>query len=235
MMGKVVALIPVRGLHTGKTRLASDLSPEARVALTERMLRGVIRAAAGAAAVDTVAVISPDQAALALARSIDPAVETLTQWDIAPGLNAAVEAGRAWAERHGTAAITVLFGDLPLLTANDVRRLVTTPGSLVLAPDRHGTGTNALRLRLDGPGRRFRFQFGADSLHKHLAEAERVGLDVATITTPGTAYDLDTPEDWRALSRADQNRGTVAQSRTVASAIAAVRLDCPDAIEAGNL
>ena len=203
MNNGVVAVVPVRGLDTGKSRLASDLSPEARAALTRRMLHGVVQAAVDSGAVDAVAVISPDPAALAAARAADGAVTPLVQDPATPGLNAAVAAGRDWARRRGAAAVLVLFGDLPLLAAADVRRLVEHDQALVLAPDRYGAGTNALLLRLTGrethAAARFRFQFGAGSYARHVAEARRLGLEMATSSAPGTAFDLDTPDDWRTL------------------------------------
>ena len=206
--GGVVALVPVRGLRSGKNRLAGDLTPEARTALTGRMLRGVIRAALDSGAVETVGVISPDPAALALAREIDPAVVPLPQDPGKPGLNAAVAAGRDWALRRGAAALLVLFGDLPLLSVEDVRGLVAHDAPLVLARDRHGAGTNALLLRLDGEGARFRFQFGMGSYERHVAEAEGVGVEFVTSDAPGTAVDLDTPDDWRLLLEGD-GRGVI--------------------------
>ena len=207
--GGVVALVPVRGLRNGKTRLAEDLTVEARETLTWRMLRGVVRAALGSGVVAAVGVVSPDPAVLAMAAGIDRAVVPLAQDPGAPGLNAAVAAGRAWAQGRGAAALLVLFGDLPLLTGEDVRRLVAHEAAVVMAPDRHATGTNALLLRLDGEGRRFRFQFGAESYARHVAEAERLGLATATSVAPGTAVDLDTPEDWWMLLEGGGRGGAI--------------------------
>jgi 2-phospho-L-lactate guanylyltransferase len=81
-----------------------------------------------------------------------------------------------------------------------VRNLLRRDAPVVLAPDRHGTGTNALMLRLgNGPddGRDFAFHFGPGSYALHVDEAHRLGLDVATSLTAGTALDLDTPDDLR--------------------------------------
>src|SRR5690606_422821 len=92
---------------------------------------------------------------------------------------------------------------------------------VVIAPDRHGRGTNALMLRLragqsrpDVPldpdeqsGPVFRFQFGPGSYVLHRAEAERLGFDVATANMPGTALDLDTPAD---LDEMEQRTATFA-------------------------
>ena len=209
--GGIVALVPVRSLADGKTRLSEALSPEARSALTRRMLKGVVRAALDSGAVGPVAVVSPDPAALAVAAIEGTEVVPLLQDPDQSGLNGALAQGRDWALRRHAAALLILFGDLPLLSPDDVRNLVRRDAPVVLAPDRHGTGTNAMLLRLGGAaGRRdlrakrggtegFRFGFGPGSYARHVDEAHRLGLDVATALTTGTAFDLDTPDDLRLL------------------------------------
>jgi 2-phospho-L-lactate guanylyltransferase (CobY/MobA/RfbA family) len=54
-----------------------------------------------------------------------------------------------------------------------------------------------LALDLRGRGSSFQFSFGAGSLQKHLAEADRLGLDTAILTLPGVEFDLDVPADWQ--------------------------------------
>ncbi len=193
---QTVAMVPVRGLSTGKTRLAGVLDAEARTAVTSRMLRTVICAAITSGAVDQLAVISPDPCALGLARQINPRVVAMVQEDATPGLNAAVIAGRHWAIDRGARRFLVLFGDLPLLTAAEVRALAARREAVVLATDQHGRGTNAIAIGLTEPGATaFRFGFGPDSLAFHRAEAERLRLSVATFNQTGTTHDLDTPAD----------------------------------------
>ncbi len=203
---EVVALVPVRGLDNGKTRLAGVLPPASRGALTRAMLERVVCAALDSEAVDRVGVISPDSAALAFAAVIDRRVIPVAQSATTPGLNGAAAAGRAWATARGAGAVLILFADLPLLAGRDVRRLLESEGAVVIATDRHGTGTNALLLRLDGtttggegPAGRFAFGFGEGSASRHAAEAARLGLASTTVQSPGTALDLDTPDDWLAL------------------------------------
>ncbi|MBA3642692.1 MAG: 2-phospho-L-lactate guanylyltransferase [Chloroflexia bacterium] len=203
-MSGAIVVIPARGLRTGKTRLAGNLPLEAREALIRRMMRGVIEAARASGLVETIAVISPDPEALEFAREVDGRVVPLAQEPARPGLNAAVTAGRDWALTAGGTTFLILFGDLPLITAHDVRGLVMEETPVVLAPDRHGVGTNALRLRLTEPASAdFRFQFGRDSLHRHRVEAERLALGVVSRSAPGTAFDLDTADDLRALLDAE--------------------------------
>ena len=197
MNGGLAAVVPIRSLTGGKTRLAGVLSPAERATLIRRMLHGVVRAATDSNAVKSVIVVSPDEAALAFAATLDPRVATVRQADEHPGLLPALDQGRAFAQAAGYAGLLVLFGDLPLLDGGDVRNLLRRDAPVVIAPDRHGAGTNALLLRLgasadDG---QFRFQFGDGSYARHVAEAHRLGLDVAAAFTPGTAFDLDTPQD----------------------------------------
>lgn len=198
MNGGTVVLVPIRSLTGGKTRLASALTPDARATLTRRMLARVVDAAIESGTVETVLVISPDPAALDLAAALDPRVVAVPQDPDVSGLNGAIEQGRIWATTHRAGSYLVLFGDLPLLDADDVKNLVRRDAPVVIAPDRHGAGTNALLLRLgavDPHQAPFRFGFGVGSYANHVDEAHRLGLEVAVSLTPGTAFDLDTPED----------------------------------------
>jgi len=196
---RIVAVVPVRSLDGGKTRLAGTLSPQARQALSRRMLRHVLEQTLASAAVDRVVVVSPDEAALAVARAVHPSVVALTQSPTTPGLNPALDLGRSWAEADGAAAMLVLFADLPRLTAGEVCDLADREAPVALAADRHGTGTNALRLRLGPGGRAFGFAFGVGSAALHLAEARRLGLEAVVHRAPGLSFDLDTADDWHSF------------------------------------
>jgi 2-phospho-L-lactate guanylyltransferase len=61
------------------------------------------------------------------------------------GPNAAVAAGLAALASRGADGALVIAGDLPLLRAADLEELARAGQSagLAIAPDRHGTGTNA--------------------------------------------------------------------------------------------
>jgi 2-phospho-L-lactate guanylyltransferase len=198
MTGGLVAVVPIRSLREGKSRLDGALLPPARRALIRRMLVGVTAALTESGAVEQVGVVSPDPETLELAATLGDIVEPVAQLAEAPGLNPALEAGRNWAVEQQAGGLLVLFGDLPLLTAGDVQHIVRRDAPVVISPDRHGAGTNALLLR-NGAAHEFRFLFGSGSYERHVEEAHRLGLEVATSVTPGTAIDLDTPEDLRLL------------------------------------
>ena len=100
--------------------------------------------------------------------------------------------------------LVVVHADLPALTVDEVLQLVGSlsveGGGVVLAPDRHGVGTNALAL---GRPLSWTFQFGMDSIASHRRQAIRRGRAFEILSRPTIALDLDTPTDleaWRLLT-----------------------------------
>jgi len=77
-----------------------------------------------------------------------------------------------------------------LIPANVIQLLDAAEATgLAIAPDRHGSGTNALAL---GDGRPFAFSFGADSYHLH---RRQISGHWRMVPAPGLAIDIDTPTD----------------------------------------
>lgn len=71
------------------------------------------------------------------------------------------------------------------------------PG-MVLAPDRHFTGTNALLMR---PPMVVPFLFGPGSFAAHQHMAQMLHIPMVVHESPSLAGDLDTPDDLDYLSR----------------------------------
>ncbi len=96
-------------------------------------------------------------------------------------------------EAHGR-GILVIAADLPWVQPSDISALVHAagPDTLVLAPSRDGTGTNAL---LVPPGVHIRPAYGEGSRAAHRREARRLGLRLAEVVRPGLGFDVDRPED----------------------------------------
>jgi 2-phospho-L-lactate/phosphoenolpyruvate guanylyltransferase len=193
---RIVAVVPIRSLRHGKSRLSPVLGTEARETLLRGIADRVITAAVDSGLIETVLVVSSDAETLAWAAGLGPMVVTVPQPEDRPGLNGAIDAGRVWTLGRGASSLVSLFADLPLIAPDDIRALVARTEAVVLGADRRGEGTNALLLRLAGRGPEFTFAFGDGSLAKHLAEARRLGLDAALHRAPGIAFDLDTPDDW---------------------------------------
>ena len=124
---------------------------------------------------------------------LPPGVTPLAQ--ARPGLNHVFYQGRAWAAEKGADALLAVLADLPLLKAGDIATMITlaeAPNTVVLAPDRHGAGTNAMLVH---PLSRARFKFGTRSFPLHRSIYVEADMLVKTYTSPGTSLDLDTPDD----------------------------------------
>jgi 2-phospho-L-lactate guanylyltransferase len=70
---------------------------------------------------------------------------------------------------------------------------------VVIVPDRHGTGTNALLIT---PPDAFHPAFGHGSRERHEERAAAAGLSTSTVTVFTLALDVDTPEDLEAMRAA---------------------------------
>lgn len=191
-MDGVWAVVVGRTGANAKTRLGHALDPAERSALAVAMLTDVLRAANGAGLTGTIAVLDPP---------IAPVDGVMVVPDPGGGLDAAVTHGVRLAIERGATTAVVLAGDLPLLEADDVSALVAAAEgtrAVVVATDRHGSGTNALVLR---PPDVIRPAFGPDSRARHLASTEAVGASARSTDPERVALDIDTPDDLAELTR----------------------------------
>lgn len=196
MSNNSLAIIPVRSLTTGKTRLAPAVSPETRRELTKRMLAITLGACRASAAIDQILVISPDLDALAFAYALDHEVIAVRQHAQSPGLLPALDQARRVSIVNHFDTTLVLFADLPLVNGDDVAEFVSTAGQVVIAPDQNQIGTNGLLLRrgeVDLSG--FAFRFGGASFAAHVDEARLAGVEPSIAEIAGLGFDLDTPDD----------------------------------------
>ncbi len=194
----ISALVPVKAAAAGKERLADALSPSARAALVEAMLRDVVAALRAAPAIHDVWVTSPDAAMLALARSAG--ARPLPEPPGTRGLNGALAAAIAHLAGAGAGAVLVVQGDLPGITPAAVAALLVPapPSPCVRAVPTADGGTSALLLC---PPAAIAPAFGPESFARHAAAAARAGVPFARVDLPALARDLDRPEDLAAALR----------------------------------
>jgi 2-phospho-L-lactate/phosphoenolpyruvate guanylyltransferase len=198
----------VKSFDAAKQRLADTLGTGSRKALAQAMFTDVLSTLRHVPGLDAIVVVTADSAAEAAASG-----ERVTV------LHDSAQAGQSEAAligvRHalGTGYDRVLLvpGDTPLLQPAEVAALLAGSSGLVIVPDRHGSGTNALLLR---PPDAIEPSFGPDSLARHVAAAEAAGVPHRTEEVPGLALDVDTPEDLAELAAAlDGRRGQAPSTR----------------------
>jgi 2-phospho-L-lactate guanylyltransferase len=193
-------VIPIKAPGACKTRLAGVLDDAARRDLVARMLDHVVATARAASGIDDVMLLGPARHGMpeSMRRLDDPG----------QGLNAALTSATRVAAGAGVERLLFVSADLPWLVPGDLTALVALPAGVAgIAPDRAGTGTNALSL----PGRdatRFAPHFGIGSFAAHRREARRLGIGLEIIATPTLAFDVDLPADLDTLDAA-ANRAVV--------------------------
>ena len=186
------AIVPVKPLGRGKSRLASVLSQQERAELNRHLLAHTVDTLRELPEIEQVLVVSRDPAALALAR--DHGARTV-QENGAPHLNIALARATILAKNYITRGILIVPADLPLITPEDVRAMLDRakyPPVVVVAPDRHHQGTNAL---LVCPAGLIEYEFGPGSFQRHCALARHAGARLEICELPSLALDVDFPED----------------------------------------
>lgn len=177
-MRRWTIIVPLKSAADRKSRLACHLTANERRELTEMLFERVVTAIAGCPAVRCVVVLAP---------------KAPSMWTGAM----LIDRGRGLSRELAQAALSlderyfaVIHADLPRLTADDVSCLLAAADAQgsAIAPDRHGTGTNALALQ---SAVSFRFCFGPGSYARHAGQLP--GAKV--VDRPGLSFDLDTFED----------------------------------------
>ena len=193
------AILPLKDLRQAKSRLAGVLPARARRRLAAGMAEDALAALNGAAAVDTVLLVSDDPNAAALARKHGAAVLSEAQLGCR-GLNPAMAAAVAHLEGNGP--ILIMHGDLPLAKAGDIDAFLedfrAQDADVLIAPDRAGDGSNLMVFRA---GAAPAFRYGPGSCAAHMESARQRGLRCALHHNPRLAFDVDTPEDLRLLRK----------------------------------
>ena len=186
------AIVPVKPLRRGKSRLAGALSEDERTELNRNLLQNTLKTLSELRELEEVLVISRDPAALTIARNYG--ARTVRE-DGQPELNTALKRATVVAQVYATRGVLVLPADLPLSSREDVQTLIDralNPPVIVIAPDRHETGTNALLI---SPSGLIEYDFGENSFQRHCERAKKAGARLEIVNLPSLGLDLDLPED----------------------------------------
>jgi 2-phospho-L-lactate guanylyltransferase len=146
-------------------------------------------------------VISSDRATLHLAEQ--HGAEAVQESEDA-GVNQAVAHGLAMLK--GQSAVLVLPADLPTIRPTELEGLVAMHSAgldVVICPSRGFNGTNAL---LFSPRSAFPLSYDDNSFWNHIAACGRLALSVGVSCEEGLMFDVDTPEDFRALASSRSDR-----------------------------
>jgi 2-phospho-L-lactate guanylyltransferase len=190
------AIVPVKPLRYGKSRLAGTLTEDQRTELNRALLQHTLETLFELKEVDGVLVVSRDPHALTVARSHGART---VQENGQPQLNTALQRATVVAQVYATRGVLVLPADLPLIKKEDILELIKRaagPPVVVIAPDRHGRGTNALLI---SPPGLIEYDFGENSFQRHCEQVKKAGARLEVVELPSLGLDLDIPEDFELI------------------------------------
>src|SRR4051812_3047673 len=170
---RTIAILPVKSFGAAKQRLSAALRGGARQALAQAMFSDVLGALRKVDGLDAIAVVTDDRIAESLALASRAVV--LRDHGV-EGQSAAAATGIEFALGEGFDRVLLVPGDTPMLAPAELSALLAEGGDgeprVVLVPDRHGSGTNALLLE---PPDAIEPSFGAGSRERHEELARAAG------------------------------------------------------------
>lgn len=206
---RTIAVLPVKSFARAKQRIADAVAEQERRVLAEAMVGDVLAALARVDGLEGVLVVTAEPRARALAVEAGASV-----------VHDPREAGQSYAARVGVEAaiadgadrVLLVPGDCPALDPGEIESLLGghRDAGVVIVPDRHGSGTNALLL---SPPDAVAPAFGPGSFARHAATARAAGALVRVAQVVSLSLDVDTPGDLVAL-RAALGTGTEGAART---------------------
>jgi 2-phospho-L-lactate guanylyltransferase len=186
------AVVPVKATVDAKQRLRRAVPAELRQRLALAMMEDVLTALTAVTSLAGILVVTVDRAAEALARRYGGRILADGARD---GQTGAVGAASELLAREGRVAMLTLPGDIPLVTPQEIAKLVAAhqrASDFVIAPAHDGRGSNAV---LCAPPGNVPLRFGNDSFLPHLAAARAAGIEPTIMRLPGIGLDIDQPED----------------------------------------
>ncbi len=194
---RTAAILPVKRFSNAKQRLGASVADPLRLDLARAMVGDVLSALHDCASIERTIVIT-NEAPVAAAASYQGAIALADTAD--DGQSAAVALGIERALAEGIERVLCIPGDCPALDPEELTALlsVTTQGepTVVIVPDRHGTGTNGLLL---SPPQAILPSFGTGSCERHRELARAAGAACHLERPPSLLLDIDTGEDLAVL------------------------------------
>ncbi len=193
---RTFAILPVKRFDRAKQRLRDELSADEVAGLAESMLGSVLDALARTQGLQQIVVVTQEPRAVELARRHGATVLR----DDESGHNPAALRGIGHALARRAERALLVPGDCPRLDPDELDGLLqiaASPPSVLIVPDRHGTGTNALLLT---PPDALEPSFGPGSCARHQQLAREHAVNAEVVHLSSLAHDVDTPQDLAALT-----------------------------------
>ena len=189
---KIAAVIPMKSLHSAKSRLSNILTAQQRKNLAMYLLDATITELKKSNFISEIIIVS-----------IDKAVENYSCLnnlkfikDSDEGVNKAVILADNYCINNGINANIVVPHDLPFISAKEIDEICTISNKyhkcIIICPSKRFDGTNILFRK---PPDVIKTHYDDNSYMNHLKEAYKLKIPVESLDLVKLRFDLDTKED----------------------------------------
>lgn len=187
------AILPVKALEKGKSRLRPRLGAEELISLNWTQYLSTFIKLVNCSEIDKVLVVSRDEKVLNHVRENG---QIALQENEESSLNLAVSQALRYISETESGKVLILPADLPWMTGKDLSDLIhlQVKGNFIaVVPDQSQTGTNAILISKSDL---MKPQFGQNSFQKHTKQAQSIGTKLIVWLNKNIQRDLDTPQDF---------------------------------------
>lgn len=189
---KIAAVIPMKSLHSAKSRLSNILTAQQRKNLAMYLLNTTIKELKESNFISEIVIVSSDEAVKNYS-----SINNLTfVKDSDKGVNEAVILADKYCVDNGINANIVIPQDLPFISAKEIDEICTISNKyhkcIIICPSKRFDGTNILFRKPPGV---IKTHYDNNSYMNHLKEASKFKIPIESLDIVKLRFDLDTKED----------------------------------------
>lgn len=189
---KIAAVIPMKSLHSAKSRLSNILTAQQRKNLVMYLLDATIKELKKSNFISEIIIVSNDKALKQY--SCINNLKFIKDSD--EGVNQAVILADKYCIDNGINANIVIPQDLPFISAKEIDEICTISNKyhkcIIICPSKRFDGTNVLFRK---PPDVIKTHYDNNSYMNHLKEAYKFKIPIESLDIVKLRFDLDTKED----------------------------------------
>lgn len=191
-INKIAAVIPVKSLHSVKSRLSPFLTLQQRKNLALLLLNATIKTVKASRFVSDIIVVSSDSIIEYL--SFKNSLKFIKDAD--NGVNNAVILADRYCIENEIDANIVIPNDIPFLSFRSIDQICIISEKysrcVIICPSKRFDGTNILLRKPPGVIKTF---YDDNSYANHLKEAKKLNIPIESLDYANLRFDIDTKED----------------------------------------
>ena len=189
---KIAAVIPMKCLHSAKSRLSNILTAKQRKNLAMYLLDATIKELKKSDFISEIVIVSSDEAVKHY--SCLNNLKFIKDWD--EGVNKAVMLADKYFIDNGINANIVIPPDLPFVSAKEIDKICISSNKyhkcIIICPSKRFDGTNILFRKPPGV---IKTHYDNNSYMNHLKEASNIKIPIESLDIVKLMFDLDTEDD----------------------------------------